>query len=86
MSDQPQVPPHVQQFCRLLRTGLQHSPCSGRGAPSPRFCGDTFVAQASNYLRLLSSFVGSLAPTFEALMTDIVNNPVVSESVLRRRT
>ena len=86
MTEKLQVPVQVQALGRLLRAGLNRPHAVSTASYETRFQGGTFVDQARDYLALLQIHLGSLTPSFNALMVDIINNPEVSEAVLSRRT
>lgn len=86
MTDKPHVPEHVQRLGNLLKPCLNQRLTTSAATLKPRFSGNTFAGQASDYLHLLQGYLDSLRPTFEALMVEIINNPEVSDAVMNRRT
>ena len=86
MTEKLQVPVQVQALGSLLRAGSNRPHAFSTGSYETRFQGGTFVDRERDYLDLLQSHLGSLTPSFEALMVEIVTNPDVREAVLTRRT
>ena len=86
MTEDLKVPAQVQELGSLLKARLNRPHAVSTASCKPRFPGDTFVDQVRDYLALLQIHLGSLTPSFEALMVEIVSNPEVTEAVLTRRT